>query len=262
MSLAPETIDKLAAELYDAEQSCSTIEGVIDRYADLALEDAFAIGERVAARYEAAGCRLVGWKLANSRIPLAPNALLTRPVKGPIFDRNIHDESEPLSLQELIAPRIEPEICFVLGQDLAGPGVMVAQVLAATRGVVPAFEIVDARQRWNPDLRNVIADNVCHARLVTAGRLVSPDAVDLRYIGCVLERNGELVGTGAGAAVLGHPARAVAYLANELGAAGRTLRAGDLITTGSLVTPASMAAGDVWTATFGGLGHISLRVTE
>lgn len=262
MALTAETIDRLAQELYDAERRRTTVAKVVERHPDATLDDALAIGERVAARYRDLGARQVGWKLANSRLPYPPNALLKRPVRGPIFDYNLRDESDPLSIGELIGPRVEPEICFLLDRDLAGPGVTVPQVLAATRGVLPAYEIVDARQTWDGDLRNVIADNVCHARLVVGSTLVPADAVDLRYVGCVLERNGEIIGTGAGAAVMGHPARAVAILANELAEAGDHLRAGDLITTGSLVNPTVMAARDVFVATYGGLGRITLRVVD
>ena len=109
-------------------------------------------------------------------------------------------------------------------------------------------------------LRSYIADNVAHARLVVGDTLLPIGAVDLRYLGVVLERNGEVIGTGAGAIILGHPARSVAYLANDLATTGGALKAGDLITTGSIRTPTSMAAGDIFTATYGDLGRITLRV--
>ena len=109
-------------------------------------------------------------------------------------------------------------------------------------------------------LRSYIADNVAHARLVVSDTLLSIGAVDLRYLSVVLERNGEVIGIGSGAIILGHPTRAVAYLANDLATTGGSLNAGDLITTGSICTPTAMAAGDVFTATYGDLGRITLRV--
>ncbi len=258
MPLTPDVVDRLADELYQAEQQAKVIPRVVERHPDLSFEDAFAIGQRVGDRYRVSGCRQVGWKLANSRV--GTRAALSHPVKGPIFDRNLHSEADPLSLSGLIAPKIEPEICFLLDRDLAGPSVTVPQVLAATRGWLPAYEIVDARQDWDNDLRNIIADNVAHARLVVSDMLLPIGAIDLRYLGVVLERNGEVIGTGAGAIILGHPARAVAYLANDLATTGGALKAGELITTGSICTPTAMAAGDVFTATYGDLARISLRV--
>lgn len=260
MPLPAETLQRLADDLYQAARQSKTVPKLTDRYPDLTLDDARAIGARVADAYRQAGHRQIGWKVALTNAEILAQVGLDGPVVGPIFDLHGHAAADPLRLGDLNEPFLEPEIGFLLGEDLVGPGVTIPRVLAATRGVFPTFEIVDSRQPWDFDPRNLIADNVYHARLVVGEMLVPPDGIDLRTVGMVLERNGAIVGTGVGANALGHPARAVAFLVNTLAARGDRLRAGQLVTTGTLMPPVRLAAGEVYTGFSGGLGRITLRV--
>jgi 2-oxo-3-hexenedioate decarboxylase len=133
-------------------------------------------------------------------------------------------------------------------------------VLAATDFVLPGIEVIDSRYRdFKFDLKSVIADNTSAARFVVGGQAATVDRVDLRTMGVVMEKNGQIVSLGAGAAVLGHPAAAVAMLANHLGARGHELPAGTLILSGGVTEAVAVQAGDHVCLRVQGLGSVSLR---
>jgi 2-oxo-3-hexenedioate decarboxylase len=163
-------------------------------------------------------------------------------------------------VSELIHPKVEPEIAFVLKKALKGPGCHIGSVLAATDFVLPGIEVIDSRYRdFKFDLKSVIADNTSAARFVIGGNPVAVSDVDLRTVGIVLEKNGEPVAFGAGAAVLGHPAAAIAMMANHLGARGEEIPAGTLILSGGVTEAVAVAAGDNVTLKIQGMGSTSLR---
>jgi len=133
-------------------------------------------------------------------------------------------------------------------------------VIRCSEGVIPALEIIDSRVRdWKIKLPDTVADNASSARIVLGGVLTSLPAVDLRTVGMVMEKNGEVLATAAGAAVLGHPAGAVAWLANKLAVYGIPLRKGEVILSGSLTAAAPVAAGDFFRADFGLLGDVKVK---
>jgi 2-keto-4-pentenoate hydratase len=163
-------------------------------------------------------------------------------------------------VSELIQPKIEPEIAFIMDRDLKGPGVTPMQVMAATRFVVPALEIIDSRiEGWKIKLCDTIADNASSARVVLGSSPRRVDERDLKLVGMILEKNGDIVQTGAGGAVLGHPAVAVAWLANAVGQFGVSLNAGDIVMPGALCGAVDVAAGDLLQASYDGLGTVSVR---
>jgi 2-keto-4-pentenoate hydratase len=169
-------------------------------------------------------------------------------------------EGVPLSRSELILPKVEGEIAFVLKSELKGPGITVADVLRGTEGVMASIEIVDSRVRdWKIKLPDTIADNASSARFVLGSRMIPVHKVDLRLIGMVLEKNGEIINTGAGAAVLGNPAAAVAWLANRLSAFGIFLEEGEIILSGALTAAIDAQAGDFFHVAFQHLGTVGVR---
>jgi 2-oxo-3-hexenedioate decarboxylase len=172
----------------------------------------------------------------------------------------IHPAEVPLTLAELIHPRVEPEIAFILSDDLAGPGVTNHDVLDATAGVCAALEIIDSRfADFRFTAADVVADNTSAARFVLGPTRVDA-TFDLALVGCLLELGPDLVATAAGAAVLGHPAAAVAQLANALGARNERLEAGWVVLSGGLTPAVALAVGGFVTATFGrGLGRVGIR---
>ena len=154
----------------------------------------------------------------------------------------------------------EGEICFVLKDDLKGPGVTTAKVLASTVGVMPALEIADYRfKEEKVKAQDIIADDTGAALIVLGGRMTPITDIDLRLVGMMLERNGEVIASATGVAVLGDPAQSVASLANKLAELGRSLHRGEFIMSGSL-TPGFFVEGEsCYRATFDRLGSVSAR---
>ena len=170
------------------------------------------------------------------------------------------DAGVPLPLDRFIHPRVEPEIAFLIGRELSGPA-SVADVLAATEGVVAALEVIDSRYTdFDFRLADVVADNASAAGYVV-GPCVRPPAAlgDLRLLGCALSCDGRIVHTAAGAAVLGHPAAAIAWLANRLAEAGRSIAAGTLVLAGALTDAIALRRGSSVSAEIDGLGAIEVH---
>ena len=162
--------------------------------------------------------------------------------------------------QELIHPKVEPEIVFVTKKALKGPGCHIGAVLAATDFIMPGIEIIDSRYKdFKFDLKSVIADNCSSTRFVIGSQMTPVAGLDLRTLGVVMEKNGEPVAIGAGAAVLGHPAAAIAALANHLGARDQEIPAGTMILSGGVTEAVAVQPGDNITLRIQSLGSVSTR---
>ncbi len=182
------------------------------------------------------------------------------PDYGHLLDDMFFFEGDAVPAGRFLYPRVEVEVGFVLGAPLSGPACSVADVLAATAFVCPAIEIIDSRIRdWKIKIADTIADNASSAGVVLGGRRTALAGVDLRTIGAVLRRNGEVVQTGAAGAVLGNPATAVAWLANKVHRFGVSLEAGHVILPGSCTRAVDVRPGDVVRAEFDVLGPVSVR---
>ena len=180
---------------------------------------------------------------------------------GVLLDDMVVDDGDEVRLDELIQPRVESEIAFVMADNLSGPGVAPADALAAVAGVRPAVEVVDSRiADWRVQIADTVADNASAARAVVGARTVPVTAVDLRLLGVLFSRNGTPIESGAGAAVLGDPVRALAWLANTLGAFGSGLHRGDLVLSGALHRMVPVRPGDVVQARFAHLGTVTVTV--
>jgi 2-oxo-3-hexenedioate decarboxylase len=201
---------------------------------------------------------LAGWKLGVTSRAKQAQVGVHEPVRGYLAAGDGLDLGEPLVVAEHIQPRAEPEIVFVMGADLAGPSVTSSAVLAATASVAVGIEVLDSRYTdYKFTMPDVVADNTSAGRyLVGAG--VPAAGLDLRLLGVVLEHNGEVVATAAGAAALGHPAAAVAWLVRSLASENEGLRAGDIVLSGGLTAAVPVRAGDVVTVTADRLGSIEL----
>ncbi len=254
------TIQTYGDELYQALQSRQAVVPLTDREPDITIEDAYAIQQRMMARRLQAGERVVGKKIGVTSAAVMNMLGVYQPDFGWLTDAMVYNEGEAIAASTLIQPKAEGEIAFVLKKTLKGPGVTAADVLAATEGVMACFEIVDSRiQGWKIKIQDTVADNASCGVFVLGDRLVDPRDVDLVTCGMVLEKNGEIVATGAGAAALGHPANAVAWLANTLGAHGIALEAGEVVLSGSLAIMVPVVAGDTLRVTIGGIGGCSVR---
>jgi 2-keto-4-pentenoate hydratase len=202
--------------------------------------------------------RLVGWKLGVTSRAKQIQVGVSEPVRGFLAAPMALDLAAPLRVEEHIQPRAEPEIAFILGADLAGPDVTSTDVLAATHSVAVGVEILDSRYaEYKFTMADVVADNTSAGRFVV-GPAIPAAGLDLRLIGVVLEHNGEVVGTAAGAATLGHPASAVAWLVRSLAAEGEGLRVGEIVLSGGLTAAVPLTAGDVVVATADRLGSVEI----
>ncbi|WP_431275874.1 2-oxopent-4-enoate hydratase [Variovorax ureilyticus] len=253
-------IHTLGDELYDALKACRVVEPLTTRHADITIEDAYRIQQRLIARRIEAGEAIVGKKIGVTSKAVMNMLGVYQPDFGMLLDGMVYNEGEAIEASTLIQPKAEGEIAFILKRDLVGPGISAADVIAATEGVMACFEIVDSRIRdWKIKIQDTVADNASCGVFVLGDRVVSPLEVDLNTCGMVLEKNGEIVATGAGAAALGAPANAVAWLANTLGQLGIPLKAGEVVLSGSLAIMVPVKAGDNLRVTIGGIGGCSVR---
>jgi len=257
------TIKKLAEHLESCELNAQDTLKITEEYPDMDFEDAYAIQDEIRARKIARGHTIVGLKAGLTSHAKMKQMGVTEPVFGFMADYYSVPEGGEVKVSELIHPKVEPEIAFVTKRALKGPGCHIGAVLAATDFLMPGIEVIDSRYRdFKFDLKSVVADNTSAARFVVGGQPVSPSAIDLRTAGVVLEKNGEPVALGAGAAVLGHPAAAIAALANNLGRRGMEIPAGTLILSGGVTEAVAVKPGDSVTLRVQGMGCTSLRFVE
>jgi 2-keto-4-pentenoate hydratase len=253
-------LDDLAAALEGAERTRRPIDQVSAGRPWLGPIEAYGIQERLVAARIAQGETLVGWKVGLTSLAMQQMLGVDQPDYGAILSGWVVPDASDLPVDAFIAARVEAEICFRLERSLRGPGVTVADVLAATGSVSPALEIIDSRIRdWKLTLVDTIADMASSARIVVSEERVPIDSLDLRAVTVEMTRDGEVVAEGVGAACLGDPAAAVAWAANTLGELGVTLEAGQIVMPGALHAAAPVVAGSTFEARFSGMGSVSIR---
>ncbi len=256
----------LARELHAAERGRVQIGQFSLRHPGIEIADSYAI-QREWIRIKIGEGRTVrGHKIGLTSRAMQVSSQISEPDYGALLDDMFFKEGGDIPAGRFIVPRVEVELAFVLGRDLRGPGATIFDVLTATDHVVPAIEIIDARieqaDRATKAPRKVfdtIADNAANAGVVLGGRPVRADAVDLRWCGALLYKNGVIEESGLAAAVLNHPANGIAWLANKLADHDEHLGAGEIVLAGSFTRPVAAAAGDVFHADYGRLGAIALR---
>jgi 2-keto-4-pentenoate hydratase len=252
-----------ARALYDARRTRVPIPPFTDDDPTLGMADGYAIQRELIELLLADGDRIVGHKVGLTSKPMQKMVGVDSPDYGPVLASTIYRDGDTIPAGRFIAPKIEAEIVFVIGERLEGPGVTVTQAHAAIAGAVAAMEIVDSRiADWRIKLADTVADLASNGAMATSSRIVPITDIDTRLVGMTLTRNGELIDTGAGAAALGDPVAVVAWLANVLGGDGVALEPGHLIMTGALHAAVPMTPGDVFRAEFDRLGPITVRVGE
>ncbi len=260
MKLDKATIAKLAEHLENCELRAQDTLKITDEYPEMDWDDAYAIQDEIRRRKVASGGRIAGLKAGLTSFAKMKQMGVETPVFGFVTDYGAVPDGGEVKVSELIHPKVEPEIVFVMKRALKGPGCHIGEVLSATDFVIPGIEVIDSRYRdFKFDLKSVIADNTSAARFVLGGRMRAVADLDLRTLGVVMEKNGEVVALGAGAAVLGHPATAIAMLANHLGARGQEIPAGAMIMSGGITEAVAVAAGDNITLRIQHLGSVSLK---
>jgi 2-oxo-3-hexenedioate decarboxylase len=260
MSLDPKIIAELAEHLENAQLEARAVPQISIAYPHIDVEDGYAIQHEIRRRKIMRGARIIGMKAGVTSRAKMKQVGIDTPSYGFLADAFAVPDGGEVVTGELIHPRVEPEFAFVLKRDLEGPGCHVGAVLAATDFVMPALEIIDSRyENFKFDLASVIADNSSSARFVLGGRCRSVDELELATTGLVMEKNGEPAAFGAGAAVLNHPAAAVALIANLLARRGEKLRAGDVVLTGGVTEAVPVKAGDHIRLRIQDLGSVSVR---
>lgn len=260
MSLTREDIVRLTERVEGAQMRACAIPKLTDEYPQMTIEDGYAVQRELRRRWIERGKRIVGFKAGLTSKAKMQQMGVEVPSIGFLADDMARPENSAISTADLVHPRVEAEVAFVTRSTLRGPGCTREQVLETTAFVVPAVEIIDSRyDRFKFDLPSVIADNGSSARFVAGGRARYTHDLDLRTLGVVLEKNGEIVAMGASAAVLGHPAQAIAMLVNLLAEQGEELPAGSFVMSGGITEAIPVQAGDCVTARFQELGSVSMR---
>ena len=261
MAMDQATKAELAELLEAAELEAHEVVKITDQYPDLTLGEAYEICDLIRDNKLSRGIKQVGFKMGLTSKAKMDQMGVNRPGFGYLFDYFAIPDGGEINTAELIHPKVEPEIAVVLKTALKGPGCTIADVFAAIDFVLPAMEVIDSRyENFRFDLVSVIADNSSSSRFVTGGQSATVDEIDMKTMGVVMEINGEVVALGAGAAVIGHPANAVAMLANSLAEKGEEVPAGSFIMTGALTAAHAVKSGDSVTVSYQGLGSISARV--
>jgi 2-oxo-hept-3-ene-1,7-dioate hydratase len=256
----------LAHELAESQRSRVQVEQFSKRHPGMTVDDSYSI-QREWMRLElAAGRRVIGHKIGLTARAMQLASQISEPDYGTLLDNMLLQDGSDVEAARFIVPRFEVEFAFVLARPLSGPGVTLLDVLNATDYVMPALELIDARiEQFDRDTKaprkvlDTIADNAANAGIVLGGRPMKPDAVDWRWAGALLFKNGVIEESGLGAAVLNHPAKGVAWLANKLALHGEELKPGEIVLGGSFTRPVPCAAGDNFHADYGPLGSISVR---
>jgi 2-oxo-hept-3-ene-1,7-dioate hydratase len=259
-------VQQLARQLYAARKDRVQLRHFSREHPQMTIEDGYTIQREWVKLEQADGHVIKGRKIGLTSRAMQQASQIDEPDYAPLMDDMFFETGAEIPVERFIAPRVEVELAFVLDKPLRGPGVTLPQVLAATAYVVPALEIIDARiEQFDRETKaprkvfDTIADFAANAGIVTGGRPVRPDAVDLRWAGAMLYKNAVIEETGLAAGVLNHPATGVAWLANKIAPYDEQLNPGDLILGGSFTRPTTAVRGDVLHADYGPLGNISFR---
>lgn len=251
----------IAALLLEAETTRVPIVQPSRTHPEMELADAYRVQDLWAEGRIAKGARVVGHKIGLTSRAMQMASKMTEPDYGRILDDALFNDGAVIPAARFIKPRLEVELAFVLGQDLEGPGCRIHDVMRATEFVVPALEIIDYRTEVPRAIVDTIADNAAFGAIVMGGRVIRPFDVDVRWIGATLSRNGIIEESGVSAAIMGHPAAGIAWLANKLAAVGAGLKAGQIVLGGSFTRPVDIAPGDVIQADYGPLGALGVSFT-
>ncbi|ANT50185.1 2-oxo-hept-4-ene-1,7-dioate hydratase [Mesorhizobium amorphae] len=263
--MTPDQVKDAAARLFEAERERRQIRLLSLDFPAATMDDAYRVQAALVKRKVASGLAIKGWKIGLTSKAMQSALAIDIPDSGVLFDDMFFDDGGTVPTGRFIQPRIEAEIAFVMKAPLKGPDVSIDDVLDATDYITPALEILDTRiERVNKETGKVrtffdtISDNAANAGIVIGGRSAGPREADLRWIGAILSRNGEVEETGLGAGVLDHPAKGIVWLANRLHQYGMQISAGQVVLSGSFVRPVEARHGDDIVADFGPYGTISI----
>lgn len=254
------TIQALAEHLENAELQANAVTKITDDHPDMDWEDAYDIQWEIRRRKLERGHRVVGLKMGLTSWAKMKQMGVDTPIYAFLADYFSVSDGGEVDTSQLIHPKVEAEVSVVINKPLKGPGCHIAEVMAAVDLVMPSVEIIDSRyENFRFDLKSVIADNASSSRFVTGGNCRRLESLDLKTLGVVMEKNGEVVEVGAGASVLGHPLSSVALLANMLAERNEVIPAGTFIMTGGITAAVPVKAGDSIKVRYQELGELNMK---
>jgi 2-oxo-hept-3-ene-1,7-dioate hydratase len=263
--LTSEEIQAEATLLDEAERTRVQARQTTSVHPDMTIDEAYRVQAAWRAIKQARGESLVGHKIGLTSRAMQAAMSIDTPDSGFLTDRMVFEPDTELTAADFLDVRLEVELAFVLAEDLAGTDLTADDVLDATDHVVPAVELIAARTfRTDPDtgrtrtVVDTIADNAADAGIITGGRRVGPREIDLRWVGALIYRNGEIEETGVAAGVLDHPANGIAWLARRYAEQDLALEAGHTVLAGSFTRPVSATAGDEFVVDYGDLGRFTI----
>lgn len=244
--------------LYSAEKERREVVKVTDQYPELSIDEAYLIQEKLIQKREKDGARRIGLKLGLTSKAKQVMMGVHEAIYGYLTDDMLALEWEPLDYGRFIHPKAEPEIAFIIGEDLQGTNITAEDVLGVTQYVAPAIEIIDSRYlNFKFTLTDVIADNCSSSSFLIGSKWMSPKVLNLADIGMVMSKNGQVAQTSSSAAVLGHPATSVAWAVNKLGECGKGIKKGDIILSGAISEAIAFEPKDTILVQFAELGSVS-----
>ena len=263
--MTPDDHRAAAADLLQAEKTGEQIGLLSKRHPEMGMDDAYAIQNAVFRAKIAQGHKAVGWKIGLTSKAMQYALNIDIPDSGILFDDMVFDHGSTVPRGRFIQPRIEAEIAFVMKSPIGGSDVARDDVLAATDYVAPAVEILDTRiVRADSEtgktrtVLDTISDNAANAGVVLGPERHKVDAFDLRWVGAITSRNGEVEETGLGAGVLNDPVESVVWLARRMAHYGQAIEPGQIILSGSFIRPVEAPAGTHINADFGPFGAVGL----
>lgn len=262
--LSPEVVKELATALNNAEKNRTQLRQFSLEHPEMTINDAYAIQKAWVELKLNEGRELRGHKIGLTSRAMQISSNIEEPDYGALLDDMFFEEGSTIPTDRFIVPRVEVELAFILGKPLSGPNCTIFDVLDATDWVIPALEIIDARlHHVDPETKitrkvfDTISDNAANAGVILGGRAIRPLDLDIRTISGILYRNGVIEESGVAAAVLNHPAKGVAWLANKLAPHGVQLEPGQIILGGSFTRPVAARKGDTFHVDYGELGAVT-----
>lgn len=251
-------IQKAATALMEAETKKKPIAPFTSSTEEISVDDAYNIQLYQIRQKVEKGAVIVGKKIGLTSKAMQEMLNVNEPDYGHLLNDMMYGDGDTITLNKFIQPRIEFEIAFVLKKDIAGPGVTMNDVIEATDYVIPALEIIDSRIKdWQIKFEDTVADNGSSAGAIMGSSTAKLDNLDLSKVKMTVFRNDEYLDSATGSAVMGHPAEAVAWLANALGSYGISLHAGEVILSGALSKAIPIEDGDTFTAEFEHIGAVT-----
>ncbi|MDN7874919.1 2-keto-4-pentenoate hydratase [Burkholderia aenigmatica] len=256
-------IHAAADALRNARATRTPVEPIAERFGIAGLAAAYAVAEMNTAARTAAGARIIGRKIGLTSLAVQRQLGVDQPDFGVLFDDMEYLDGDDVPMDRLLQPKIETEVAFVVGRDLDDHAPSYSRVVSSLAYALPALEIVDsAIADWRITLEDTVADNASCGAYVLGHQPVSLGRLSLGELGMTMTRRGDVVSTGVGAACLGHPLRAVYWLARTMARHGQGLREGDVILSGALGPMVAVASGDTIHAQIGALGSVHCRLVK